>query len=105
MAAHSGTSPPGCVPPLRGNTPMHSRSYAPALAALLVAGPAPAMSDPVNKQDLVGAWRYETSYIEFPDGHRESQFGEHPQGVLSFCPTAGIHILSCATICPGTVPV
>jgi hypothetical protein len=65
---------------------MHSRSYALAMAAMLTAGPGPAMSDPVNKEDLVGAWRYETRYIEFPDGHRENQFGEHPQGLLIILP-------------------
>jgi hypothetical protein len=40
---------------------MHSRSYALAMAAMLAAGPGPAMSDPVKKEDLVGAWRYETA--------------------------------------------
>ena len=65
---------------------MHSRSSALAMAAMLAAGPGPAMSDQVKKQDLVGAWRYETSYIEFPDGHRESQFGEHPQGLFIILP-------------------
>jgi Lipocalin-like domain len=65
---------------------MHSRSSALAMAAMLAAGPGPAMSDQVKKRDLVGAWRYETSYIEFPDGHRESQFGEHPQGLFIILP-------------------
>ena len=65
---------------------MHSRSSALAMAAMLAAGPGPAMSDQVKKQDWVGAWRYETSYIEFPDGHRESQFGEHPQGLFIILP-------------------
>ena len=68
---------------------MHSRSSALAMAAMLAAGPGPAMSDQVmsiKKQDLVGAWRYESSYIESPDGHRESQFGEHPQGLFIILP-------------------
>jgi hypothetical protein len=61
------------------------------IATLLATASGPAMSDsdkgiPVKKQDLVGAWRYETSYIEFPDGHRESQFGEHPQGLFIILP-------------------
>jgi hypothetical protein len=68
---------------------MHSRFYALAIAAMLAAGPGPATGDhliSIQKQDLVGAWRYETSYIEFPDGHRESQFGEHPQGLFIILP-------------------
>ena len=65
---------------------MHTRSCALAMAAMLTAGPGPAMSDPVKKEDLVGAWRYETRYIEFSDGHRESQYGEHPQGLLIILP-------------------
>ena len=65
---------------------MHSRSCALAMAAMLTAGPGPAMSDPVKREDLVGAWRYETRYIEFSDGHRESQYGEHPQGLLIILP-------------------
>jgi hypothetical protein len=65
---------------------MPNRSYTLALAAILAAGPGPAMSDQVNKQDLVGAWRYETRYIEFRDGHRENQYGEHPQGLIIILP-------------------
>ena len=64
---------------------MNSRSYALAIAAVFCAGSGPVMGDPVmsiKKQDLVGAWRYETSYIESPDGHHESHFGERPQGLF-----------------------
>src|SRR5436309_15627408 len=89
MAARIGTSPRGCVLASRGTIPMHSRFYALATAAMLAAGPGPATGDhliSIQKQDLVGAWRYETSYIEFPDGHRESQFGEHPQGLVIILP-------------------
>jgi Lipocalin-like domain len=56
------------------------------MAAMLTVGPGPAMSDPVKKEDLVGAWRYEARYIEFSDGHRETQYGEHPQGLIIILP-------------------
>jgi hypothetical protein len=68
---------------------MNSHFYALPIVAMLAAGPGSAISDnalSIKKQDLVGAWRYETSYIEFPDGHRESQFGEHPQGLFIILP-------------------
>jgi hypothetical protein len=68
---------------------VNSRSYALTVAAMLAAGSGPATSDnaiSINAQDLVGAWRYEASYIEFPDGRRDSHFGEHPQGLFIILP-------------------
>jgi hypothetical protein len=52
------------------------------------------VSKEVKKEDLVGAWRYETRYIEFADGHRENQYGEHPQALIIILPNGWYsHIL------------
>lgn len=39
-----------------------------------------------DTRDIVGAWYYVTSYIDFPDGHCVYQFGRNPQGIFILLP-------------------
>ncbi len=40
----------------------------------------------IKRSELIGAWAYVSSYIEFPDGRRVEQFGDKPEGILILLP-------------------